>query len=86
MTDANREALGVENGVVVSEVLDGSPASEAGLQAGDVIVSLDRKTVNTVEEFTEMVANLPRDKSFPVLVQRESAAIFRAIKIPSSKE
>jgi len=86
LSEENREALGISNGVVISEVAPGSPAGEAGLVAGDVIVSLNREDVTGVEDFVAQVKKLPRDKSFPVLVQRGSASLFRAIKIPSTKE
>lgn len=41
------EALGIEAGpgVVVTQVMPGTAAEEAGLQAGDIIVSLDRRNV-----------------------------------------
>ena len=40
-------------GAVVSEVLDGKPASVAGLQPGDVIIEIDRKSVSTADEAAE---------------------------------
>jgi C-terminal processing protease CtpA/Prc len=43
ITDGLREAmdLGREKGVLVSEVIEGSPAEKAGLQKGDVILKID---------------------------------------------
>jgi len=43
--------LGAEEGVIVQEVVDGGPADDAGVEPGDVIVSLDGEPVRTVEEF-----------------------------------
>jgi membrane-associated protease RseP (regulator of RpoE activity) len=37
-------------GVLVSEVVAGSPAAQAGLKAGDIIVAVDKKQVATVAE------------------------------------
>ena len=37
-------------GVLVMEVGDGTPAAKAGLQPGDVIVRLDDKPIDTVED------------------------------------
>jgi membrane-associated protease RseP (regulator of RpoE activity) len=42
-------------GVLVSEVLAGSPAAQAGLKAGDVIVAVDGKEVTTVAELRKAV-------------------------------
>jgi len=42
-------------GVLVSEVVAGSPAAQAGLKAGDVIVAVDGKDVATVGELRKAV-------------------------------
>jgi membrane-associated protease RseP (regulator of RpoE activity) len=42
-------------GVLVSEVVAGSPAAQAGLKAGDVIVAVDGKDVPTVAELRKAV-------------------------------
>ena len=49
----DREALALESdvqGVLVENVERSSAASEAGLQAGDVIVEVDRTPVDSVDE------------------------------------
>ena len=47
-------------GVVVSSVEPGGPASRAGLEAGDVILDLDRHPVHDVKAFNS-VAHQPKD-------------------------
>jgi membrane-associated protease RseP (regulator of RpoE activity) len=42
-------------GVLVSEVVAGSPAAQAGLKAGDVVVAVDGKEVGTVAELRKAV-------------------------------
>ncbi|MGH9787798.1 MAG: PDZ domain-containing protein [Candidatus Acidiferrales bacterium] len=44
--------FGVPNGqgILIREVVPGSPAEKAGLQAGDIIVSVDGKPVRTLDE------------------------------------
>jgi len=42
--------LSVDEGVLIVEVFDGSPADEAGLEPGDVVTGIDGQEVNTSEE------------------------------------
>jgi serine protease Do len=53
MTDQLRDFFGVfgNNGVLVTSVDSGSPAEKAGLKAGDVITSIDGKSIQTPSEF-----------------------------------
>jgi serine protease Do len=57
-------------GVVVSEVMPGSPAAEAGLRAGDVILEIDRKPANDVAETKKLLA---REKSYLVRIERSDS-------------
>ena len=58
-------SLAVEGtkGVLVSEVEEDSPAAEAGLRTGDIIVALDGSPVERVEELRNRIAlTAPEDK------------------------
>lgn len=47
-----------KTGVVVSGVYQGTPADQAGLQAGDVITSVNGKAVNSPDELTKAIRAL----------------------------
>ena len=50
-------------GAVVDEVVDNSPADEAGLQPGDVIVKMDNKTIRRIKDLTdELAQKKPEDE------------------------
>ncbi|SFF48331.1 serine protease Do [Fontimonas thermophila] len=51
LDDSTRTSAGVDAGIVVQSVQPGSPAMRSGLRQGDIILSVNRKPVATLEEF-----------------------------------
>ena len=73
------EYFRVDSGVLVVDVAPGTPAAIAGIQAGDVIVNLDRVQVRTVDALrmgvsragdTLPVTLIRRGSSLEVLLRR----------------
>lgn len=56
LTDELARQAGVEAGVAVAGVIEGSPAAKAGLREGDVITHVAGKAVTAPEQLAEMVA------------------------------
>lgn len=77
---ATSDKLKLSSGVLVMDVDDQGPASNAGIRKGDVISMIDNHGVNTVQEFDEVVDGLKDQKSVAILVQRSSGPVFLAIK------
>jgi serine protease Do len=67
-------------GVVVVRVADGSPAEEAGIQAGDVIIEINRKPVTNQRDFMRAVEELAPKESALVLVLRNGRSSYLTIK------
>ncbi len=67
------EGLGLEiqQGVLVENVLDGYPASEAGIERKDVIIKYDGETVRDGSKFRLMVAKTPIGGTVPIVVWRK---------------
>ncbi|CAM2815235.1 Do family serine endopeptidase [Vibrio rarus] len=67
------QALGYESsrGAFVNQVLPDSAADKAGLQAGDVIVSLNGKKISTFSELRAKVATLGAGKKIKIGVIRD---------------
>lgn len=78
---AEREQLGIDNGVRVREVDPQGAAAEAGIQPGDVLVSLDNRAVETPEQLAELAATLPTDRAIPVRLYREGRSLFVALRL-----
>jgi len=51
-------SVSTQNGVIVTEVRIGTPASDVGLLAGDVILDVDAHPVRTANEFREFMRQL----------------------------
>lgn len=83
LTPEIAESLGLSRdikGVVVSRVEPGSPAEEAGLRRGDVILELNREPVKDVSSFRKALKASVGKKSVLLLVRRGDNTIFIAIK------
>jgi len=52
---ALRYDLAVNKGIFITEVAPGSPAADAGLAAGDIIVSVDGEEIATAEELIRLL-------------------------------
>ena len=61
-----------ESGAVISGILGNSPAEEAGLQIGDVVVEIDGMTITTAAELQEAVADNKPGTEVSMLVIRNS--------------
>jgi S1-C subfamily serine protease len=52
---AAQNGLAVDHGALIADVQPGGPADKAGLKAGDVIVQMDGKAVNNVQDLSDIL-------------------------------
>ena len=81
--DELKEQMGISRGVVVSDLKSDGAAAVAGIRQGDVILSVNRKEVDSVESLKAIVEAAPADDAIPVLIQRGNSPIFLALTLPS---
>jgi serine protease Do len=76
------QGLGLKNaaGVVVAQVEPGSPADEAGIQAGDVIREVNRKPVKNADDFLEKIQKIKGQDNILLFIQRRENHLFAAVK------
>jgi serine protease Do len=70
-----------EKGVLLGDVIEGSPAEKAGLQRGDVIVEFEGKKVEEPNQLRNMVANTPLGKEVKVTIIRENKSEIKKVVI-----
>lgn len=82
LTAAQRKELDIgKRGVLVKSVREG-PAEDAGIRAGDVLLSINGKDITGVDAFIQLLDELPKGKPVPVLIYRGDGPLFLALKIP----
>ena len=86
LTAEQRKRLDVpERGVIVEQVMEG-PGSAAGIRKGDVLLMVNNISVESVSQFTDILAELPRNQPLPILIQRRGAPTFLAFKLTGEEE
>jgi serine protease Do len=82
------QALGLEKnqGALVSSVVEGSPAAQAGVQAGDVIVDFAGERIDDSSKLPAIVARTEVGKNVNMTVLRDKKRMPLSVKIAELKE
>ena len=67
------------HGAVVEDVKPGSPADNAGLQRGDVIMEVNRHPVKSAAEVVQVLSNVPNGQDALVLVWSQGGSTFHVL-------
>jgi serine protease Do len=78
---ADQLGYGNAKGVVITDVVPGSPADDAGLQRGDLIQEVNRRAVQTVSDFENRVKDLKSGDVVALLVRRGANTFFVAVNV-----
>ncbi len=78
---AQRLGLNDGRGVVVSEIKPGSPAEEAGLVRGDLVLEVNGKRIDSIANFAETVSLVKKGEMVRLLLRRPDGSFgYVAIK------
>ncbi len=78
---AQKFNLDAKRGVVVIKVDSDSPASDADIRVGDVILAIGKKEIGDVNEYRAAVANLRAGKSVIFHLQRGERKLYVAVTL-----
>jgi len=77
---ADRFGYTLGEGVIVTRVVQGGPAAEAGIQPGDLIQSVNRQSVSNVDEFERAVSRAKGNKIL-LLIKRGEYSQFVVVQL-----
>ena len=69
--DVEREDLTRPSGAVVESIRDTSPADEAGVRAGDIVVEFDGERIRSARQLTRVVRETPTGRTVGMMVLRD---------------
>lgn len=85
LTDQLAEYFGVSRGVLVSSVQSDSPAAKAGLKAGDVITSVNGRTVETPRDVTQELRDAEPGQEVEIDVTRDRKKVSLKAPVPERR-
>jgi len=78
LKDDQKKELDIKGGVLIEDT--GGVAAKAGLQAGDVILSINNVDISSVEEFNKTLSGVADKKAVALLVRRGDSSRFVTLK------
>ncbi len=82
MTDDEKEAYKVDNGVLITDVKTMSKADDQNMSKGYVITQVDKKKIDTVDEFDEIIKSKKGKAILLKMVDREGTSRLVGLEIP----
>ncbi|MEN8136134.1 MAG: DegQ family serine endoprotease [Thermodesulfobacteriota bacterium] len=76
------KTLGIKDqeGLIISDVGNGSPAAAAGIRRGEIILEINQKSVASIKEFKDILRNIKPDNNILLLTKRDDHTRFVVIK------
>jgi serine protease Do len=78
---ARRLGVSKKSGIIVVRVERQSPAVEAGIRPGDLILEVDRQPVKDMEDFNRAISRYGKGDTILFLVERGGQTLFRTLNV-----
>ena len=81
LTPKLSESLGIDEiqGLIVSDIITGSAAAEAGILRGDIILEINREKVESIAQYQNALQAAQEKKSILLLIKRDQHTRFVVI-------
>ena len=80
LTKEQQQELQISGGLLVEDV-KGSAARAAGLRQGDVLIAIGNIQLHSLNQFNEILKQVPRGRNVALLVRRGDNALYVAIQL-----
>lgn len=83
VTRAIRSAMALSDtgGVLVSQVLENTPAARAGIKGGDLIVEVNRNRITGVNQFRELIASFAPGTRVELVIVRNGRRLTKQVEL-----
>ncbi|MFH1491395.1 MAG: DegQ family serine endoprotease [Pseudomonadota bacterium] len=78
---AGQFGLSEKSGLVVMGVESGSPAAEAGMSPGDIILEMDQEPLKDLSEFNKKIKEYKKGDTVLLLVERRGSTVYLTLKV-----
>jgi serine protease Do len=79
------QAANTIHGAVIESVQPGSPADNAGLQQGDIIMEVNRHAVQSASDVAQALSGVPNGQDALILVWSQGGSTFRVLHAAESR-
>lgn len=81
LSDAIKREYNVSNGIYVSEVKDNSPAEDAGMKDGDLILSVEDKSILNTNSFFNIISTYKPGEEVYIKVKRTNGTMEKEMNL-----
>lgn len=78
--EANEE-LNVPLGAYVTEIAMGSPAMQAGIQSGDILVKMGEAEINSYQDYIKQLEAVTTEESISITIMRQGQQEYRELEL-----
>lgn len=80
---ARRFGLPQTRGLIIFQVGRNTPAGEAGLRPGDIILEIDQIPIKSIKQYQKKLQTFKKGDTILFLVKRENTTIFLTLTVPN---
>jgi serine protease Do len=83
ITKETAQHMGISRdaGVIVTDVEEGSPADDVGIQPQDIVAQVNKVKISSIKDYKREMSKAAERKSVTLLVKRGKGSFFVALKI-----